>query len=93
MRTGCTDSGCHGIGQAGLTLTTDVDANYDALVNVPAESEDFLRVEPFNPTDSYVIIKLEGRQRVGSQMPVGSPFDSIDLANMRNWITIGAPRN
>jgi hypothetical protein len=37
------------------------------------------------------VIKLEGRQTVGGRMPqTGSPLDSIDLTNVRNWISQGA---
>ena len=61
-------------------------------MNVTAESErQFLRIEPFAPVNSYVLIKLEGRQRVGGEMPPGLPLDSIDLTNMRNWVRTGAP--
>lgn len=94
VRNGCTDSGCHGIGQAGLWLGPDPDVNYANLVNVTAQSErQFLRIEPFDPTNSYVVIKLEGRQQVGGEMPPGLPLDSIDLTNIRNWVTTGAPNN
>lgn len=93
-RNGCAASGCHGIGQAGLWLGTDPTVNYTNLVNVTAQSErQFVRIKPFDPTNSYVVIKLEGRQQVGGEMPPGLPLDSIDLTNIRNWVTIGAPNN
>ena len=93
VRTGCTDSGCHGSGQGGFFLWPDSAANYTNIVNVSAETEpEFLRVEPFDATNSYIIIRLEGRQKKGFQMP-GTPFDSIDLTNIRNWIDNGAPNN
>jgi len=48
-------------------------------------------VEPGDPDNSYVIIKLEGRQSVGARMPLGAPFlDNIDLTNIRNWNSQGA---
>ena len=95
VRTGCTQSVCHGMGEAGLTLSSDAGANYRSLVRVPAESErDFLLVEPNDATNSYLLIRLEGRQRVGLlRMPIGPPLDSIDLTNIRNWINNGAPNN
>jgi hypothetical protein len=94
QRRGCTAANCHGTGQAGLQLTADASANYDQLVNVPATSEDFLRVEPGNATDSYLVIKLEGRQIKGSPMPLtGGSLDNIDLTNIKNWINNGAPNN
>lgn len=94
QRRGCTASQCHGGGQAGLTLTSSASANYAQLVDVQATSEDFLRVEPGNAQDSYLVIKLEGRQIAGAQMPLnGSPLDDIDLTNIKNWINNGAPNN
>lgn len=95
QRRGCSASSCHGGGgQAGLELTSSASANYDELVDVPATSEDFLRVEPGNATDSYLVIKLEGRQVVGGRMPLNAaPLDDIDLTNIKNWINNGAPNN
>lgn len=96
QRRGCTASNCHGAsgGQAGLELTASASANYAELVSVQATSENFLRVEPGNATDSYIVIKLEGRQSVGGQMPLnGAALDNIDLTNIKNWINNGALNN
>ncbi|RMH12875.1 MAG: hypothetical protein D6701_13015 [Gemmatimonadetes bacterium] len=77
---------------AGLDLRNAV--AYDNLVNVQATSENFRRVLPGDPQNSYIVIKLEGRQSVGSRMPLGqAPLDNIDLTNIRNWISSGAPNN
>lgn len=93
VRKGCTASNCHGAAQeAGMDLRAG--SSYDELVGVPATSEDFDRVVPGNPNDSYLVIKLEGRQSVGDRMPLdGTPLDNIDLTNIRNWITQGAENN
>jgi len=96
QRRGCTGGSCHGApnGQGGLRLTSSASANYAALVNVDASSEAFKRVLPNDATNSYLVIKLEGRQSVGSRMPLNlSPLDNIDLTNIRNWIGNGAPQN
>lgn len=94
QRRDCASSGCHASDAGNMTLTADAAANYAAWVNVQADAEDFLRVEPGNPDDSYVVIKVEGRQTVGQRMPRGaSPLDNIDLTNLRNWISNGAPNN
>jgi hypothetical protein len=92
-RRSCTSSSCHGTAQmAGLDLRAGV--SYGSLVDVRATSEPFPRVSPGDPDGSYLVIKLEGRQSVGSRMPqTGSPLDSIDLANIRNWISQGAPND
>ena len=92
-RRSCTSSSCHGAAQmAGLDLRAS--ASYGELVEVRAESEPFPRVAPGDPDGSYLVMKLEGRQSVGDRMPqTGAPLDSIDLANIRNWISQGAPNN
>ena len=90
---GCSASSCHGVAeQAGLDLRSG--SSYGELVNVPATSESFDRVEPGDAQNSYLVIKIEGRQSVGSRMPQsGSPLDSIDVTNIRNWINRGAEQN
>ena len=95
VRHGCTDfPACHGGGQAGLRLRPNFPENYADIVNVPARGErEFLLVKPFDATNSYIIIKLENRQRIGGPMPRDFRLDSIDLTNLRNWINNGALNN
>jgi hypothetical protein len=93
-RRSCNTAGCHGAARsAGLDLSTA--AAFASLVNVASTSEPaFLRVAPSDPDNSYLVIKLEGRQAVGSRMPLtGGPLDNIDLTNIRNWIAQGAQNN
>ena len=96
QRRSCSSSSCHGTagGVAGLMLTASAANNFEMLVNVDATSEPFKRVLPGDATNSYVVIKLEGRQAVGDPMPLaGAPLDTIDLTNVKNWINNGAPNN
>ncbi len=96
VRKGCTDEGCHGDGQGQLFLLPHSLQNYANIVNVRALQEaEFLLVEPFDATNSYLIIRLEDRQRSGlvRMPPFGQLLDSIDLTNLRNWIDNGAPNN
>jgi len=93
-RRGCAGALCHGAAvSAGLDLRTA--AAYSNLVNVTAlEDNSKKRVLPGDAQNSYIIIKVEGRQTVGGQMPLGGPpLDSVDLMNLRNWIDQGAPDN
>lgn len=94
LRRGCTNSSCHGTAkQAGLDLT---EGNaYANLVNVPSTDEpNQTRVIPGDAPNSYLVIKLEGRQSFGVQMPNGlPPLDSTDMANIKNWIAKGAKNN
>ena len=97
QRRGCSATGgCHGDagGQGALVLTASAAANYSAIVNVAAASESFDLVEPGNADDSYIVIRVEGRQMTGQRMPFGgAPLDAIDIGNLRNWINNGAPNN
>jgi len=94
QRRGCSTSGCHGTGAAGLTLTTSATANHAALVGVQATAESFPLVAPSDATNSYLLIRIEGRQSVGQRMPLGSSaLDAIDQTNIRNWINNGARAN
>ena len=85
-----------GTGRGGFFLLPHAFQNYANIVNVRALQEaEFLLVEPFDATNSYLIIRLEDRQGPGLlRMPPSGPLlDSIDLTNLRNWINNGAPRN
>ncbi|MEM7416198.1 MAG: hypothetical protein AAF389_11915 [Gemmatimonadota bacterium] len=96
QRRGCSGHNCHGHpgGRAELSLNEDAAFNYAQLVGRSAVSEAYELVLPNHPDSSYLVIKLEDRQTVGFQMPLGAdPLDSIDLANVRNWIATGAPNN
>lgn len=92
-RRGCTASSCHGSAQsAGLSLQSG--SSYANLVGVDATSENKVRVIPGNAVESYLVIKLEGRQLVGARMPFGgTALDNIDLTNIKNWINQNAANN
>jgi hypothetical protein len=44
-------------------------------------------------SNSYLVIKLEGRQTIGVKMPLGSSLDAVSLQNIKNWINKGANHN
>lgn len=92
-RRGCAASACHGSSQkAGLDLRAG--RSYASLVGVPSTQASVARVIPGNPVESYLMVKVEGRQSVGERMPKGwPPLDDIDLGNLRNWIAQGARAN
>lgn len=92
---GCTAGSCHGGGSGDLTLSGSVSTDYANLVNVPSSSApSFLRVEPNNARDSYLVMKLEGRQLSGGRMPLGrQPLSSNQIGTIKNWIDAGALNN
>lgn len=94
----CALSGCHRGPAAAEGLDLSAGNAYDNLVGVASEQVSNLdRVDPDNPDDSYLIIKLEGGDRMAdgsAQMPRGrEPLsdDQIDL--IRTWIEDGAARS
>jgi len=85
---------CHSGAGAPEGLQLDAAHSYALLVGVPsAEVPSVLRVDPGNPTASYLIQKLEDSSGiVGAQMPFGGPYlaqSTIDV--IAQWITNGAP--
>jgi hypothetical protein len=85
---------CHSGAGAPEGLQLDAAHSYALLVGVPsAEEPDVLRVKPGDPTNSYLIQKLENASGiVGAQMPYGGPYlpqATIDMISQ--WITAGAP--
>jgi hypothetical protein len=75
----------------GLNLTAG--ASYAALVNVNSLLKPSAkRVVPFEPDNSYLIHKLEGRPDIfGVRMPMGGPFLADgQIRIIRRWIELGA---
>jgi hypothetical protein len=86
---------CHIGADAPEGLQLDQAHSYALLVGVPsAEVPTTLRVKPGDPTDSYIIQKLQNSPGiVGMQMPYGGPYlaqSTIDV--IAQWITNGAPQ-
>jgi hypothetical protein len=87
-------SKCHIGASAPEGLQLDAAHAYNALVGVPSvEEPSFLRVDPGNPDESYMVLKIEGAPGIeGGRMPLGEmglPQATIDA--IRQWITNGAP--
>ena len=83
---------CHVGATAPVGLRLDAANSYALLVGVASVQEPaFLRVQPSNPNNSYLIRKLEGSQSVGGRMPLnGTPLSAADIQVIRQWITDGA---
>ena len=91
-------SACHtGSGASlpgSMNLTTQSNT-FAALVNVTSlEVSSAKRVNPGDPSTSYIINKLEGTQTSGSRMPLGGPFlDQATIDTVKAWISAGALNN
>jgi hypothetical protein len=89
----CISSGCHNAGAAGGMVLLQ-GQSYANLVNVASTQEPGkTRVIPSDSANSYIVIKLEGRQTNGSRMPLGGALNSNSIQNIKNWIDKGAKNN
>jgi hypothetical protein len=87
-------SKCHIGAGAPEGLQLDAAHSYNLLVGVPSlEQPALLRVNPGDPTDSYMVHKIEGLPGIdGGQMPLGeTPLPQATLDAIRQWIANGAP--
>jgi hypothetical protein len=89
---------CHtGIGTVPPgALNMNAGHTYAALVGVPSAEQPTVQfIAPGDPTNSYVIQKLEGVPTItGAQMPKGGPYLSQATINqVAAWISAGAQNN
>jgi len=90
----CVSSGCHDTSASGGMILLQ-GQSYANLVNVASTQEPGkTRVIPNDATDSYLVIKLEGRQTNGGRMPLGGgALNANSIQNIKNWIDKGAKNN
>jgi hypothetical protein len=90
-------SKCHIGSSAPEGLQLDAAHSYNLLVGVPStEQPNVLRVKPGDPTDSYMVRKIEGVMGVdaisGGQMPLGeTPLPQENIDAIAQWVMNGAP--
>ncbi len=69
---------------------------YASIVNVASvEQSGLKRINPGNPTSSYLVLKIEGAPGIsGARMPFGGPYLSQSTINeVISWVEEGAPNN
>ena len=92
----CASSGCHAGTDAREGLDLTAGSAFENTVDVPSSQvPGIMRVEPGEPSDSYLFIKITGGDRMASgtfKMPIGVDLmdDQIDL--VEEWILGGAER-
>lgn len=95
----CLSAGCHNSTAQAGGLNLSEGMSYGELVDVDptnavAEADGLLRVTPFAPGDSFLLVKLTAPGAgEGGRMPLGAsalPPDQIEM--IRAWIADGAPR-
>lgn len=91
----CTNSGCHSGASpaAGLFLTAS--RSYGNLVGIlSTEEPSLLRVQPGQPDNSYLVLRLEGSAAISTQRhPQDNPPSTSDMNRIRTWISEGALDN
>jgi hypothetical protein len=95
----CLAAGCHNAQARAGGMDLSPGASYDQLVNVAPDNPaalkaGLLRVDPFAPDNSFLIVKLTAPGNgEGSRMPLGmDPLAQSDIDSLRAWILAGAPR-
>jgi hypothetical protein len=83
---------CHAGAGAPHGLRLDTANSYALLVGVASDEQPSVqRVKPGDPTNSYIIQKLEGRAASGERMPAGLPaLPQATIDTIKQWITNGA---
>jgi|GEM_PF-5007688 len=78
-------TGCHGGSSPTAGMNLSAGKSYSNLVNVSsAMSPSMVRVKPFDPTNSFLVIRLSGGHESVS---------AADQQAIRDWIASGAPNN
>ncbi len=94
---GCSgvEPGCHGGGApSGLVLGRTPAQDFAQIIGVPSvERPDLHRIEPGDPSRSWLYLKVAGDLEAGvtTPMPLGTNGDPAFAALLRTWITAGAP--
>jgi hypothetical protein len=95
----CLSGGCHNSQSRAGNMNLSPGVSFDEIVgslsdNPAARADGLLRVEPFDPDNSFLMIKLtEPSPDQGSPMPLNElPLSAGDIELIRAWIADGAPR-
>jgi len=91
----CGNGLCHLDGNSANGLALDPGVAYDNIVGVPnTQNPDFNRVEPFEPLNSWLYLKLLDNPPFGQRMPRGrDPLPANEIELIRLWIEQGAQDN
>jgi hypothetical protein len=94
----CATASCHSGAYPPADPPLDADLAYGALVGVPSYQAPMNLVEPFDPANSYLILKLRGTAGeaggVASPMPIGDAvLEESDIQAIEAWIANGAPND
>jgi hypothetical protein len=86
---------CHTDRFPSMGMNLEPGQAYANIVNVKSGESSLDRIEPFDPSKSYMIYKLHGTQRnvggSGARMPLGAtPLDQPSIDLITRWVQEGA---
>lgn len=83
---------CHGgVSPAAGQDLSSIEKSAENLINVSSSNALFKRVEPGEPEQSYLYLKITGNVIAGSRMPLGQPaLIAAQIAAIKQWISQGA---
>ena len=88
---GCAISGCHRGGRPAADLSLEGDFAARIVGVASAQRPDRKLVEPGNPDDSYLLLKVRGDDEIVlQQMPPGAALSAEQVEIIRAWIAAGA---
>jgi mono/diheme cytochrome c family protein len=89
----CASSSCHGGNPPPAFPQLDADAGWGALVNVQSQQAVMDLVEPGDPEQSWLVLRLRG-EGGRPYMPLGdSQLSEAEIATVEAWIAKGAPND
>lgn len=92
----CAVSGCHAGSSPRVGLNLEAGKSFDFLVGVQSAAgscTNLKRVEPGNPAQSALVLRLEG-STCGPRMPFGGlPLPDAQIETVKAWIQAGADKN
>jgi hypothetical protein len=94
----CATASCHAGEFPQAYPPLDADLAHGALVNAPSFQAPMDLVEPFDPANSYLVLKLRDVAgtvgSVGTPMPLGDALlEEADIQAIETWILNGAPND
>ena len=88
---GCAISGCHRGGQPAADLSLEGDFAARIVGVASRQRPDRQLVDPGNPDDSYLLLKVRGDDEIVlQQMPPGGALPAEQVEIIRAWIAAGA---
>jgi hypothetical protein len=91
----CAAIGCHDPAGQQSQMVLAAGRAYASTVNVSSvEMPSLRRIDPNNPSDSYLYRKITGAGITGDRMPQGGPpLSDAQIKLVRDWIRRGAPND